>query len=175
MKRSRTAVIILSATLALATPALAACGGMAEQAAEKAAGAAVGGDVNVDSDNGNVTITDESGKAVTIGENVALPDGWPSEVPAFDGGTLNAAAIEPDGTATGLWMVDGDKAADVVGAYGKTLEAAGFTLKPAADSGMPSMDMLASADYEGNGYTLNVSGISSDGKVMLTLSATKSS
>jgi len=35
MKRTRTAVIVLSATLALATPALAACGGMAEQAAEK--------------------------------------------------------------------------------------------------------------------------------------------
>jgi ABC-type Fe3+-hydroxamate transport system substrate-binding protein len=174
MKRTRTAVIVLSATLALTTPALAACGGMAEQAAEKAAEAAVGGNVDVDTDNGNVTITDESGKAITVGENVELPADWPSEVPANDSGSLNAAAVEPDGTSSALWTIDGGTAADAVAAYGKTLESAGFTLKP-SEGAMPSLDMLASADYEGNGYTVNVSGMSGDGKVILTVTATTSS
>lgn len=171
MKSSRTAVVLLSATLALSAPALAACGGMAEQAAEQAAEAAVGGDVDIS--DGNVTITDESGKAVTVGENVDLPDGWPAEVPGYDSGSLNAAAIEPDGTASALWTVD-QTPREAVDAYGAILEAAGFTLVP-SEGTMPSMDMLASADYEGNGYTVNISGLGAEGQTVVTVTATKAS
>ncbi len=170
MNRSRMSVVLLSVTLALGAPVLAACGGV-ESAAENAAEAAIGGDVDIN--DGNVTITDESGKAVTIGENVELPDGWPAEVPAYDAGSLNAAAVEPDGTASALWTVD-QSPADAVAAYGALLQGAGFTLKP-SEGTMPSMDMLASADYEGNGYTVNVSGMGAEGQTVLTVSASKAS
>lgn len=163
MKRSRTAVVILSATLALATPALAACGGVAEQAAEKAVEAAGGGDVDID--NGNVTVTDESGNAFVAGENVTLPDNWPSAVPAFDGGTLSLATVQADGTAGAMWIVDGSPE-DAAQAYGATLEAAGFTQSQISNAGGMSI-----AQYDGNGFTVGVTAVEADGKTGLTVSA----
>ena len=163
----RTRVAAISLTFALAVPGLTACAGIAEKAAEKAAGAAIGGDVNVE--DGEVTLTDESGNAVAVGENVSVPDNWPAAVPLFEGGSLIMVSVNADGTAGGMWTTD-QKAADAAAAYDASLIAAGFTQTQTSNLGEMVMNT-----YEGNGLSVSVNAISADdGTTGVTLSVSPS-
>lgn len=147
--RTRTVAGVATALLLL-SPALAGCGQVAEKAAETAMENALSGaDVNIE-DNGNVTITDDQGNQMAAGENVALPDNWPSEVPPFEGGTLTVVTVAPDGVWAS-WTSDTSpqEAAD---AYGATLEGAGYTLDTES-----KVDQAVFRSYKGNGYLINVS------------------
>lgn len=52
---------------------------VSEKAAEKAAEQAAGGNVDINSDDGSVKITDDQGNVTEIG-GASLPDGWPDEL-----------------------------------------------------------------------------------------------
>ena len=163
--RSRAAAGAVIAALAL-TPALASCGMATEKAAEQLAEQAIGGDVDVS--DGEVTITDDEGNAVSVGEDVAIPDTWPSEIPLYDGGTLQMVSVTNDGSATAMWLVEGS-ATDAAAAYGSSLESAGFTVD--TESNMGGMILNS---YKGSGYTVSMQSIASeDGQTTLMVVAEK--
>jgi len=64
---------------------------------------------------------------MAVGEGVAVPDNWPSNVPLFDG-TLVMVSSNADGTATASWTTEGDPTA-VADAYGAQLESAGYSMQ----------------------------------------------
>ena len=161
----RLATTALAAALVLGTPMLASCGGIAENAAEQAAEAAVGGDVDINDE--GVTVTDDEGNEMAIGEGVSLPDTWPAEVPAFDGGTLSMVTVQKDGSANAMWQVDGT-AEEAAAAYGATLEAAGYTSESTSN-----IEGMMGGDYTGNGYTVNVVSLAADNETTLMVTATK--
>ena len=163
--RSRMSVAMLAALLALSTPLVTSCGGVAQSVAEKAAEQAVGG--NVDINDEGVTVTDDQGNAVAMGSNVALPDTWPAEIPVYDGGPLSMVSIQEDGGVSAMWLTDATPE-DVATAYGSALEAAGYTQSQTSNMG----GMIVS-EYTGNGYTLSLNSIAADGKTTLMVSATK--
>jgi hypothetical protein len=152
--RSRAATGAVIAALML-SPALASCGMAAEEAAEQLAEQAIGGG-DVEVNDGEVTITDDEGNAVAVGEDVAVPDTWPSEVPLFDGGTLQMVSVTNDGSATAMWLVEGS-AADAAAAYGASLEAAGYTVDTESNMG----GMVVNS-YKGSGFTVSMQSIASD-------------
>lgn len=162
--RSRAVAGVITAALVL-TPTLAACGGVAEEAAEQAAEQALGGDVEL-TDEG-VTMTDDQGNEVAIGEDVAVPDNWPAEVPLFEGGTLQMVTVTGDGGASAMWMTDATPE-EAAAAYGAALESAGYTSESNSNLG----GMLVS-EYKGNGYTVSMQSIDADGSTTLMVTAAK--
>ena len=161
--RSRAVIGVISAALIL-TPALASCGMAAEEAAEQAAEQALGGDVEL-TDEG-VTMTDDEGNEVAIGEDVAVPDNWPSEVPLYDG-TMQMVTVQEDGSASAMWSAEGtpQEAAD---AYGAALEAAGYTSESTSNLGGMVVNQ-----YTGNGYSVGVQALEADGSTTLMVTASK--
>ncbi len=163
-RRLTTAALV--ALLVIGVPVLTSCGGAAQQAAEEAAGNAIGGDVDINED--GVTVQDSAGNNITIGEDVALPDNWPAELPAYDGGKLASVMVAGDGSSiNAIWMTDED-AATAAAAYGATLEAAGFTSGTATNA-----EGMSGGDYTGNGYTVNVVALKGDGQTSLMINAEK--
>ena len=162
----RIAVAALAGMLALGTTTLTACGSAIENAVEEAAGNAVGGDVNID--DGNVSVTDSEGNEMSIGEDVSIPDNWPSEIPVFDNGKLVTVVIGSGGSSVNaMWTTDATPE-EAAAAYGSALESAGFTKGDvSAAAGM------ASGDYTGNGYKVTVVTLSADGASSLMVNAEK--
>jgi hypothetical protein len=156
--RTRSIAGLAAATLLL-SPALAGCGQAAETVAENAMENALSGaDVNIEDD--SVTITDDQGNQMAAGENIALPDNWPAEVPAFDGGTLSIVTVSPDGVYA-AWTTDGS-AQEVADAYGASLEDAGYTV---GTQGNAAGSIFR--EYKGNGWIVTISSAESDSETML--------
>jgi hypothetical protein len=164
MRLRQSTALLVAAALAAAVPLLGACGSSVEQAAEQAAEQALGGDVTIDDE--SMTFTDEEGNEIAVGEGIDLPANWPANVPAFEGGTLGVASVNADGTASAMWTTE-TSSADVVAAYGATLEGAGYT-----QTSTSAMGDLNIADYTGNGQTVNVSAIAADGTTTLVITVT---
>ncbi|MCX6433149.1 MAG: hypothetical protein NTX29_10295, partial [Actinobacteria bacterium] len=162
--RSRASVAMLAALLVLGTPLLAACGGVAQSVAEKAAEQAVGGNVDITDD--GVTVTDDQGNEVAMGTDVSLPDTWPAEIPVFDGGTLSMVSVQDDGSASAMWLTDATPQ-EATDTYAAALDAAGYTQSQTSNMG----GMIVS-EYTGNGYTVSLNSIEADGQTTLMLSAT---
>jgi hypothetical protein len=79
-------ILIAASILTLAVFAIASFSGCAkigtkllESAIEKASG----GSADINLQNGGVSVKDENGGQTQIGENVKIPDGWPSETPLY--------------------------------------------------------------------------------------------
>jgi hypothetical protein len=165
--RHRVATSALAAILALGVPVIAGCGGAIQNAAEEAAGnSAVGGDVNIEDD--GISVTDSNGNEIQLGDDVSLPDNWPSAVPAFEGGQLKSVMVAGDGASVNaVWQADGT-ADEAAKAYGAALEAAGFT-----PGDMTSTAGMTGGDYTGNGYKVNVVVIAADGTTSVMVNAEK--
>ncbi len=72
---------------------------LAQKAAEKAVETSTGGDVKISS--GGVTVKDaKGGGAATFGDSAKLPDGWPSDVPAYPDAKIVASMATPQGKTT---------------------------------------------------------------------------
>ncbi len=180
----RLATTALAAVLALATPALVSCGGVAESAVEKAAEAAVGGNVDITEDgltvegeNGEnlevtedgLTVEGENGDTLAIGGDAGLPENWPAAIPAVDGGTLASVMVSGDGaTSNAIWMTDAS-VADAAAAYAAALSAAGFA---SSGDAISAADMMSN-DYTGNGYTVNVVVATTGDQSSVMVNATK--
>lgn len=151
---------LLAAMLVVGTPALTACGQAAESIVENAAGAAAGGDVDIE--DGQVTVQDSEGNNFAAGDNVDLPDSWPSAVPVPDGGTLISVMTSADSTtANAIWTVEASQD-DAGKAYGDQLTGAGFT----ADSTQAVAGMVG-GQYTGNDLKVNVVVLDADGKTSI--------
>jgi ABC-type Fe3+-hydroxamate transport system substrate-binding protein len=165
--RSRAAAGAVVAALALT---LAGCGQAAEQAAEVAAEQALGGEgQDVEITDEGVTVTDEEGNNVAIGENVAVPDNWPADVPLYDGGTLQMISVQADGSALAMWQVEGTPE-EAVAAYTAALESAGYTQDTTANMGG-----MITERYLGNGLEVSLQALDVDGTTSLTVSSNPAS
>lgn len=159
--RRRVAAAAVSIALLAGAPLLAGCGNAAESAIENAAGEAIGGDVDLD--DGNLIVTNSDGTQVQIGENLAVPDSWPSAVPTYEGGTLLSVTVDGDGSqANAMWKAD-VPATDAIAAYSAALVSAGFTAGDVND-----MEGVSTADFTGNGYSVTLMAIAVDDATTLT-------
>lgn len=158
---TRRAVLALAAA-ATALATLTACGGAAETLTEQAMEEATGGDVAINDE--GITMTDDEGNQMAIGEGVAVPDNWPSNIPLYDG-TLVMVSSAADGTATASWTADGDPAA-VADAYGAQLESAGYALE--SDS---NFDGSILREYSSSELYITVMAGQADGVTSLTMTS----
>jgi hypothetical protein len=162
----RTAVLALAALLALGAPMVSACGSAVQGAVEKAAGDAIGGNVDINSN--GLSVTDSNGNQIQIGEDVAMPDNWPSAVPKFDGGKLASVMVAGDGASVNaMWTTDAS-ADEAAKAYNDALLGAGFTQEQSMAAGG-----VGGGTYSGNGYKVNVVVTGADGQTTVLVNAEK--
>lgn len=151
----------------LTIPALAACGGVAENvaqnAAEQVAEDVMGGDVEIN-DN-SMTVTDDEGNEVAVGENISVPDTWPDDVPLYEGGELAMVTVQADGSVYAMWTLDG-AATDAMDAYSAQLESAGYSMEQDADLGGTLM-----REYRSTDRTVSVVAGDADGMASMTVTA----
>jgi hypothetical protein len=160
--RSRAAIAALIAAVTI-IPAVAGCGQAAEQVAEQAAEQALGGDVEVNDD--SVTVTDDEGNELAIGEDVGIPDAWPTEVPVLEGGTPQLASVEADGSASAVWSVDATPE-EAAMAYDAALVSAGYTQESTS-----TMGGMVVSEYTGNGYTVSFMSANAGEQTTVTVTA----
>jgi hypothetical protein len=163
----RTAALVVAALIALGTPTLVGCGNAVQGAVEKAAGDAIGGNVNINSN--GLSVTDSNGNQVQIGEDVQMPGNWPTEVPQFQGGKLASVMVAGDGASVNAMWTTKAAVADAAKAYGDALVSAGYTQDQTANAGGTE-----SSQYSGNGYRVNVIVSGSDGNTSVLVNAEKS-
>lgn len=166
MNRTRAASAALACMLVLGTSALSGCDSAVQGAVEEAAGKAIGGNVDINSD--GLSVTDASGNAVQIGDDVSVPDNWPAEVPIYDGGKLKSVMVAGDGASVNaVWQTDAT-AEEAAKAYGDALLAAGYTAGSTIDAAG-----AMGGDYTGNGYKVNVVASGAAGDTTLLVNAEK--
>lgn len=124
------AVLCLLAAMTL----MAGCGGLAEKAAEKAIerAASQGGDsVDVDINQGGVTIKGDQGQTeIQAGGKVSLPDGFPPELAYANGKLMSAVSTQNQGaTSFGVIYSTSESVDAVYSYYLSALEKAGFTIE----------------------------------------------
>jgi hypothetical protein len=160
--------------LAAAAILLAACGSVAEKATETMLEQATGTDIEmsdegftisdgessmtVDTEGGNVTMTDESGTSTfQSGEGAELPAGFPSDFPAPAGGTLTTAADMPDGIAV-MWGFD-TYSGDQFNEYVAQIKAAGYAVAEEATVVDSGGSFQATASFSKGGRNFAVAGM----------------
>lgn len=163
MRHHRFGSIPLAAALMLGAPALASCGDAIQQGAEQLAEGAVGG--NVDITDEGVTIEGEGGENLSMGSNLALPDSWPPDVPAFEGGSLSVVSVS-GGSANAMWTYDGT-GDDALAAYRSALESAGYVIETESTIGG-----LTVINARGNGYGVDATIGEVAGQTSITVTAT---
>ncbi|MDP2400392.1 MAG: hypothetical protein Q8M66_00290, partial [Actinomycetota bacterium] len=93
-KRIRSSVIVLLA-LAFTAVLTVGCQSIAEKVVEETTG------VKVEDDGEKVTITGEDGKKMQLsGAEGSLPEDWPSDMPVYDGATIDSSAAIRSGEVT---------------------------------------------------------------------------
>lgn len=115
---SAVAALVLGAGLTLA-----ACGSVAEEAAEQAIEESLGGG-NVEVEDDGLKITDDEGNEIATGSQASLPEEWPDEIPVPEGDLISSTA-SPNAVSITV-QSDGD--ADAIFTDLKSqVEAAGFS------------------------------------------------
>ena len=160
--------VAMLAALALALGSLGACSQAAEEVAEQAIeGALSSAGAQVDLEDGSVTIEDEAGNEMAVGEGVELPSTWPAEVPIYEGGTLTMAMVSPaEGTANAMWTLD-EAPETAVASMRAALEAAGYMLE--SETTAAGLTMLG---FVGDGHRIAITAGTVDGTASLTLTVT---
>ncbi|MDP8255985.1 MAG: hypothetical protein P9M14_09565 [Candidatus Alcyoniella australis] len=86
---------------------------LASEALERVAEQQAGGDVEIDSEGGTITISggdENSGGTMAFGENVSMPSNWPPEAKIFDGAKPVMVMVGDDGAfGTFQTKADADK------------------------------------------------------------------
>lgn len=164
----RRGIALIACTALLGFPALAACGDATETAAQNAAEQVAedvmgGGDVDI-ADN-SMTMTDDEGNEMAVGEDISLPDTWPADVPVYSGGELSMVTVQADGTAYAMWTITDDPS-QVMDEYSALLEGAGYSMEQDADLGGTLM-----REFRTTGKTVSVVAGESDGLASLNVTA----
>lgn len=131
----KTIIIVVIAVVAIGALGMFARGffggSMAERAAERAIERAGGGNADVDLQGDTATFTSDEG-SMTVGENVSLPDNWPSDVSIMQGGKIYyAMSSNPSTGESGMGAVFGtaQSANNVIGYYKTELPKQGWTIE----------------------------------------------
>jgi hypothetical protein len=160
--KARRSLTALAVTFLAAGSLLVGCGQIAESATEQLLEQAGGGSMDIDIEGDNMTVQGEDG-AMSMGGDLALPDNWPAEVPAFTDGSLVFVSVDTNaGSATGTWNTDlavDDALASIRGAA----EGAGYAVESESQ-----IEGLRSFSAKGNGYRLDVN-VATDGSATTVL------
>ena len=150
------------AALGLGMGVLTGCGEAVETGTEQAIEGALGGDASVDVelDDGSVSITDPQLGQAEIGAGAEVPAAWPVAVPLYPFGTLSAATVNDMSGIYALWTepaVDRDRWNE----YFDLLVREGF-----AENGMVVSDSNGDSttvhSLRGNGWELTLAFTSSE-------------
>jgi hypothetical protein len=115
-------VLVLAATAAVATGCEAIIGEAVKSGVESATG------VKVDDSNNSVTLTGTDGSTVSMGGEGTLPEGFPADVPVYEGTIKKGIATSTAGGKGFVVIVETpDAPADVLKWYEGELEAGGWT------------------------------------------------
>lgn len=135
------------------------CSQSAENTAENLIESATGADVDLS--DGSITVTDEEGNVIESGSDVALPDGFPSDLPQPEGGVI-VTASSMDGQIVVVWSMEG-LTADDVDAYVAQVKAAGYGEE--RDSASLGGDGVVSktVTLAGNGKVVTITGSTVEG------------
>ncbi|CAB5033523.1 MAG: hypothetical protein F2923_00400 [Actinobacteria bacterium] len=155
--------LALSGILILGVPVLSSCGQSVESIAEKALESGTGADVDIA--DGGVTVKSTDGTTTAIGEGIALPSDWPSDVPTIDGTLVTVSVSGTKGEANAMWKVAGD-VTTVAGAYKSELQKAGYTI---VNETTIAQTTLIGA--EGNGKNVSASVTDADGETLVTITS----
>lgn len=138
-----------------------------EEAAERAIEAATGGRVDVDADDGEVTVRTEEGTWSTSAE---LPDDFPSDVPLYPDaevqGSVAAAGQQGGGISVGL-QTD-DDLSDVTAWYKREVPAKGWTVTTDATV---NGALILGASKDGRTLSVSVSGEGESVTIVLSVSS----
>jgi hypothetical protein len=163
----RTKKFAVVGAVALAIAGLTGCSSPNEQAAEQLTEelveAAGDGQVDIDIEDDSMTIADDEGNEMALGQGVAIPDTWPDYVPMFNNGTVVMATVQPDAGASAVWETNlsVDEAADT---YDAQLIAAGFTLDQDV-----AVEGAIVRGYSSQDVTISVSIAEESGSTMVTV------
>jgi hypothetical protein len=132
---------------------LGGCQSLVEEAVEEQAG------VEIEQDDEGVTITGSEGEELQYG-TASLPDGWPSDVPVYEGVEIQASTsfTLPEGTQMSATMTTSDAYADVAAWYKEAAVEGGWTIESEASfeaDGRASS--LLGLEKSGTEATINVS------------------
>lgn len=133
---------------------------VAEEAAEKAIESAAGGDVNIDTDSGKISVEGENGEEfeMSVGEEVELPSSFPSDIPLPEGTLRTAVSIQ--GTFNLQYTVSNE---DVAKSLVDTVKGSGFEVVSESDLGQ-----IWRTSMTGDAYKVIVGFIADDAEPMLT-------
>lgn len=114
---------------------LAGCSG--EQVAERLAEQAAGGDVDLDTDDGSLSIESDDGTSLDVGGQ-ELPEQLPEELPLPEGLAVHGSMAQEgaDGTMIGFQATYDGTFEDAVAFFDAELEAAGWTVTDHVSSDM---------------------------------------
>ncbi len=160
-------ITMLIATMLL----LASCGAVAEKAGERIVEEAIEkaaeeeGDIDVDLDDGGITISGSDGETFQIGEGVEIPSDFP--IPILGGGTAVYSVNDPAGGAVALTMEYPNDALDaLIEMYDNYFTGSGVQRIEAAE--------LTSWTDPSSGHAVTVIGGEADG-VVVSLTAAPTS
>ena len=158
LKRGVAALLVAMLVLALV-----GCAQIAQQATKAAVENATG--VKVDQNGQKVTVTDKNGQTSSIStDQNKLPDGLPSDVPAYSGTITAATKLDaPDtGTTYQFTVTTTDDAATVQSWYKDQLASKGWKITGTVTSGDQAMVNATKTDK--NNILVTIGKNSSDGK-----------
>jgi hypothetical protein len=156
-------VLLAGATLAMATGCEAIIGQAVKSGVESATG------VKVDEANNSVTMTGKDGSTVSVGEDGKLPEGFPTEVPVYEGTVKTAIATESDkGKAFMVNIETPDAPADVFKWYEDEIASGGWTVKSTLKTGDGGL-LGAEKDALGLTVTITPAGTSANTNVSLSV------
>ena len=162
--RSLKAIVVL-ALLALLVFSLMGCSFVAQKAVEGATG------VKVDQNGNNVTVTGKNGTASLSSKEGKLPDGMPSDVPAYAGTIKSSATLATEeGTNYTFEVATSDDAATVQSWYKDKLTSSGWTVTGTVTSGSESA-MVSAKKGEKNNIVVTIGKNTSDGKTEIAVIA----
>lgn len=119
-----------------------------ETVAEKIIEAGSGGKIDVDASEGGFSFKDpKTGEAVSLGTNVKIPDGFPSDIPRYEGSLPSIASLSKDGKravlAVTVFNVESKTLAEW---YDREIVAKGYERKTA----LPASESLFSEYQKGD-------------------------
>lgn len=158
----------------LAAVALTGCGFAAEQASEAIVEGGTGADVEIDDDGESVSIETEEGSVeISGGDSATIPDGFPSDVPLYDGDLVMSQKFDTeDGVAYNIGIKTSDGANDVAEWYSDEFASEGWTVTTESTNDTGDMVMI-SYQVEKDGRMAQVIIADEDGETQIAVTATE--
>jgi hypothetical protein len=136
--------MVLLVVIVLAVGALTGCSCAAEEASEALVEQSTGGEVEIDDEGESISIeTEEGSMEISGGDSAAVPDGFPSDMPLYDGTIVMGQVFETEeGTAFNVGITTSDSANDVAAWYSDEFSAEGWSVTSEMTNDSGDMTMV---------------------------------